>query len=190
VRGETKSLVATSLLASPSLTSIKVLLTHRISQRRHRGFVVGAVDLEADRASALANAVCRAEKPGHLPMPAGLAGRSGEALQGVGNAQVRLNFGGTCEHVVGVAFGLLPLTLRDRHAGAHRQRRRQVIAGRARDRLVGPAAGHDQIAPRSVSQAPAGSRSTTMTSVAPDSTVWPPWPRSRRRAVRLIVGPA
>jgi hypothetical protein len=25
--------------------------------------------------------------------------------------------------------------------------------------------------------------------VAPDSTVWPPWARSRRRAVRLMVGP-
>ena len=37
---------------------------------------------------------------------------------------------------------------------------------------------------------PSGSQSTTNGSVAPESRVWPPWPRSRRRAVLLIVGPA
>ena len=56
--------------------------------------------------------------------------------------------GGARERVVGVAFGLVWLTLRDRHAGARRQRRRQEPAGRRRDRLVGPAAGRDQIPAR------------------------------------------
>ena len=43
--------------------------------------------------------------------------------------------------------------------------------------------------PRSASVTPSGSWSMTSGSVAPESTVWPPWARSRSRAVRLIVGP-
>ena len=56
--------------------------------------------------------------------------------------------GGTCERVVGVAFGLLRLTLRDRHPGARGQRHHQEPAGRCRDGVVGPAAGRDQIPAR------------------------------------------
>ena len=52
------------------------------------------------------------------------------------------------ERVVGVAFGLLRLTLRDRHAGARGQRPHQPPAGRRRDGVVGPAAGRDQIPAR------------------------------------------
>jgi hypothetical protein len=108
---ETKSCVAMSLLASPSLTSrttsrsvgvsdsqplvgrlrwpaaalrvadrlldrqgralgpcgFKVLLTHCVSQRGHRGLVARVPDLEADSAHTLPTAVCRAEQPGPLP---------------------------------------------------------------------------------------------------------------------------
>ena len=56
-----------------------------------------------------------------------------------GIEQVRLDFGGTRERVLGVALGLLRLTRRDRHAGARCQRPHQPPAGRGRDRLVGPA---------------------------------------------------
>ena len=66
----------------------------RITQRRHRGFVAGVPDLEADCAHALPNALCRAEEPGGFAVTAGVAGQSGEAFEDVGNAQVRLDFGG------------------------------------------------------------------------------------------------
>ena len=59
------------------------------------------------------------------------------------------NFGSTRQRVVGVALGLLWLTLRDRHAGARGQRPcYRVPARRGRDRLVGPAPGRDQISVR------------------------------------------
>ena len=94
-------------------------------------------------------AVCRAEEAGGFAVTAGLAGQRGEALQDVGDAQVRLHVGGARERVVGVAFGLFRLTLRDRHAGARGQRSdSQPPAGRRRDGLVGPAAGRDQIPAR------------------------------------------
>jgi hypothetical protein len=82
-------------------------------------------------------------KAARLPVTAGIAGESGEAPQDVGDEQVRLELGGTRERVVGVAFALFRLLLRDRHPGARQQRKRQEKAGRARDRLVGPMAGRD-----------------------------------------------
>ena len=127
---------------------VKVLLAHGISQRRHRGFVVGVIDLEPDRAHALPDGRCRAEEPGRFAVTAGVAGQSGEAFQDVGDAQVRLDVGGTRERVVGVAFGLVRLTLRDRHAGTRGQRPHQRPAGRCRDGFVGPAPGRDQIPAR------------------------------------------
>ena len=90
---------------------VKVLLAHGVSQRRHRGFVAGVIDLEPDRAHALPDAVCRAEEPGRFAVTAGLAGQSGEAFEDVGDAQVRLDVGGTRQRVMGVALGLLRLTL-------------------------------------------------------------------------------
>jgi len=42
----------------------------------------------------------------------GLAAQSAKAFQGVGDEQIRLDFGGTRERVVGVAFGLFGLPLR------------------------------------------------------------------------------
>ena len=92
--------------------------------------------------------MCCAEEPGGFAVTAGLAGQHGEALEDVGDEQVSLDFAGTCERVVGVAFGLVRLTLRDRHPGARRQRHRQVTAGCRRDGVVGPAAGRDQIPAR------------------------------------------
>ena len=73
---------------------------------------------------------------------------SGEAFQDVGDGQVRLDFGGTRERVVGVALSLVWLTLCDRHAGARRQRVRQERARHCRYGVVGPAAGRDQIPAR------------------------------------------
>jgi hypothetical protein len=75
----------------------------------------------------------------------GITGQSAEALQDVGNDQVRLDFGGTRERVVGVAFGLIRLSLRDRHAGARDQRPHQEPAGRHRDGVIGPAASRGEI---------------------------------------------
>ena len=90
---------------------VKVLLTHRISQRRHRGLVAGVTDLEPHRADALPDGLCGAEEAGGFAVTAGLAGQSGEALEDVGNEQVCLDFGGQRERVVGVALGLVPAHL-------------------------------------------------------------------------------
>ena len=60
-----------------------------------------------------------------------------EALQDVRDEQASPNFGGTRERVVGVAFAALGVSLCDRHAGARRQRPRQVEAGSGRAALVG-----------------------------------------------------
>jgi hypothetical protein len=54
---------------------VKVLLAQGVSQRRHRGFVVGLVDLESDCAHALANAVCRPEEPCRFAVNAGITGQ-------------------------------------------------------------------------------------------------------------------
>ena len=116
MRGETKSLVAMSLLASPLLTSrttssslggercpaargsfafaagalrvgdgflggsrrvlslrgVKVLLTHRISQRRDRGLVADLVDDDPDHADALPDGLGRATAFHCLPPTDGL----------------------------------------------------------------------------------------------------------------------
>ena len=77
-------------------------------------------------------ACCRAEEPGGFAVTAGLAGQSGEAFEDVGDEQVRLDFGGTRERVVGVALSLLRLTLCDRHAGARGQRPDSEAARRRR----------------------------------------------------------
>ena len=55
--------------------------------------------------------MCRAEQPGRFAVAAGVAGQSGEAFQDVGDEQVRLDLGGTRERVMGVALGLVWLTL-------------------------------------------------------------------------------
>ena len=90
-------------------------------------------------------ALCRAEEAGGFAVTAGVAGQSGEAFEDVGDEQVRLDFGGARQRVVGVALGLLRLTRRDRHPGADRERQRQLPAGCSRDGLVGPAAGGGEI---------------------------------------------
>ena len=57
MRGETKS-------------RFKVFLTHRISQRCHRGFVAGVEDLEPDRSAALPDGMCCAEEAGGFAVTA------------------------------------------------------------------------------------------------------------------------
>ena len=57
-----------------------------------------------------------------------------------GTTQVCLDAGGTRERVVGVALGLFWLTLRDRNAGARRQRHRQVTAASSPRRHRRPSA--------------------------------------------------
>ena len=61
---------------------------------------------------------------------------------------MRLEFGGARQRVVGVAFGLLGLTLCDRHPCARGQRPHHDPSRRCRDRLVGPAPSGDQIPAR------------------------------------------
>jgi hypothetical protein len=104
---------------------VKVLLSHSVPQRRHRGLVAGVPNLEPHRAHTLPDARCRTEEPGGFAVTVVLAGQSGEAFEDVRDEQVRLDFGGTRERVLGVALGLLRLTRRDRHAGAGRQPPRQ-----------------------------------------------------------------
>ena len=65
---------------------VKVLLAHGVSQRRHRGLVVGVIDLEADLADALPDGVCRAEEAGGFAVTVVLAGQSGEAFEDVRDA--------------------------------------------------------------------------------------------------------
>ena len=92
--------------------------------------------------------VCGAEEPRGFTVTAGADGECGEALEGVGNGAVCPSAGGGCERVVRVAVGLFGLTLRDRNAGARRQRQRQVKAARRRDGFVGQAPGRGQIPAR------------------------------------------
>ena len=51
-------------------------------------------------------------------MATSFAGHHGEALEGVGNAHIGDTSGTAHQSIVGVALGLLRLTLCDRHAGA------------------------------------------------------------------------
>jgi hypothetical protein len=50
----------------------------------------------------LADTLWRAEQTGRFAVTTGLARQSAEALEDVGDEQVRLDFAGTCERVVGV----------------------------------------------------------------------------------------
>jgi hypothetical protein len=52
----------------------KILLAQGITHRRHRGFVFGLVDREADLAGALADAVRCAEEPGRFEVTTRIAG--------------------------------------------------------------------------------------------------------------------
>jgi hypothetical protein len=54
--------------------------------------------------------VCGAEDAGGFAGTAGVAGRNGEALEGVGDVQVCLDFGAARERVVCGALGLIGLT--------------------------------------------------------------------------------
>ena len=90
----------------------------------------------------------RRRKPRRFAVTAGAAGQCGEASRVSGTHQNAPTLGRNCERVMGVAFGLFRLALRDRHAGARRQRQRQVPAGRCRDGVVGPASGSGQIPAR------------------------------------------
>jgi hypothetical protein len=77
----------------------------------------GLVDLEADHADALPDGLCPAEEAGGFVVTAVLEGETGEALEDIGDEQVRPEIGGACQRMVGVPFGLVGLTQRDRHAG-------------------------------------------------------------------------
>jgi hypothetical protein len=89
--------------------TVKVLPAQGITQRRHRRFVLGVIHLKPDRAHALPGGVRRAEKPGRLPVTAGIAAHRGEALEDIGDDQIRLHVGGAGERAVGVAVGLFGL---------------------------------------------------------------------------------
>jgi len=71
----------------------------------------------------LPDSVCGAEQPCRFTVSAGADGECGEALESLGSGAVRPSAGGGYERVVRVAAGLFGLTLRDRNAGARRQRR-------------------------------------------------------------------
>ena len=88
------------------------------------------------------------EEPRRFAMTAGLAGQSAEAFQVVGDIQVRGQPDGGRERVVGVAFGLLWLTLCGRDPGTDGQRRRHDSALGCRDGFVGPAPSRGQIPAR------------------------------------------
>ena len=60
---------------------------------------------------------CRTEEPRRFAVTAGFAGQNGEALQGVGDTQIRMHASGDRERVVGVALGLLRFTLRQSPRG-------------------------------------------------------------------------
>ena len=128
---------------------VKVLLAHGVSKRRHRGFVAGVPDLEPHRAHALPNAVCRAEEPRGFAVTAGVAGQSGEALQDVGNAQVRLRRSAA---IASASWASRSACSGSPCAIATRARvvsaTHQPPARRRRDGVVGPAAGREQIPAR------------------------------------------
>ncbi len=74
--------------------AFKVLRADGISECRQRGFVTGVIDLEPRGADALPDSLCCAKEAGGFAVTAVLAGQNGEALEGVGDEQVSLNFGG------------------------------------------------------------------------------------------------
>ncbi len=51
-------------------------------------------------------AVCGTEEPGGVAVMAGVPGHSGEALEDVGDEQIRLEIGTLRERIVGVALAL------------------------------------------------------------------------------------
>ena len=77
--------------------AVEILFAHRVTQRRKRGCEAGLVDLEADLAGALPDGGCGAEEPGRFGVTAGIAGKTGYALQDVGNTLVRLDAGCTLQ---------------------------------------------------------------------------------------------
>jgi hypothetical protein len=95
---------------------VKVLLTHRISQCRHRCLISGLMDREADYADAMPDNFCGSEEPRGFVVATVLAGQTGETLQDVGNAEERLDSRRERERVMSIAFGVFWLTVRDRHA--------------------------------------------------------------------------
>jgi hypothetical protein len=81
----------------------------------------------------------------------GVTGQGAEALQNVGDEQVRAEVGGSGERVVGVTLGTRRLTFRDRHPSACRQHHDTMRTLGRRDGIVGPAARHLQTPARQCS---------------------------------------
>ena len=112
---------------------VKVLLAQSITQHRHRGFVAGLVDLEADVAGALPGGLCRAEKPRSLAMAARFAGQLGETFEDAGTpryAPAPLTQASASWRSRSACSG----SLRYRHASARLQRVRPVPAACCRGR--------------------------------------------------------
>jgi hypothetical protein len=90
---------------------IKVVVAQCITNIVDRGQVAVVVDLEPDDAGCLPDGIGRAVEPRRFTVTARCTDNSGQALQGVGGAQVRIGGGGDCERLAGVAFGLLGLAI-------------------------------------------------------------------------------
>jgi len=78
----------------------------------------------------LAQSVGRSEEPGGFTVAFGIACQYGKALEEVGYCRVHIDGDCAGERFMGVAFGLLGLTLGDSHAGARNQGQRQVDSAR------------------------------------------------------------
>ena len=91
--------------------------------------------------------MCRAEEAGRFAVTVGIAGQSREAFQDVGDEQVRLDFGGARERLVGVTLGLsgspCAIATRARVVSASDRNGPSCRYG-----VVGPAAGRDEIPAR------------------------------------------
>src|ERR1700737_4200852 len=91
--------------------AVEVVVAQCITNSAYGGCVAVVVDFEPDDAGYLPDRIGRAVEPRRFTVTARCTDNSGEALQGVGGGQVRIERGGGGERFAGVTCGLLGLTL-------------------------------------------------------------------------------
>ena len=84
--------------------------------------MAGVVDFEAHLTGEVANRLCGAKEAGCCSVSASAGSNRREAFEHVRNDPLSLEVGGHRERVVGIAFSLVWIVLRDRHARTRRQR--------------------------------------------------------------------
>ncbi|MDT5264033.1 MAG: hypothetical protein QOI90_659, partial [Mycobacterium sp.] len=97
---------------------VKVVLPQCVTQRSHCGVVSSLVNLEADEAEPLANRLRRTQESCRCAAAAPVNGQTGEALEDTGNVDPGFESNRRRQRIMGIAFRLHWLTLRNRDASA------------------------------------------------------------------------